>query len=91
MKDFEKPKIAKLIDGIEHQGIGGKNIILEKYGSMAYALDTPFEKMSIALYNFVLRRLGSLDEGLELYYGHVGNLGYFVAEDEIDGEIRDIN
>lgn len=90
MQDFEEPKVAKLINSIEHQGIGGKTIIIEKYGTINYALDMPFETMTIALFNFVNRRnLLDVDPNMKLYYGHVGGLGYFVAEDEIDGEIKD--
>lgn len=91
MKDYDTPKVAKLIDSIEHQGIGGKTIVIEKYGKMDYVLDYPFDSMTIAMYNFVLRRVGSLEEDMDLYYGHVGNLGYFIAGDEIDGEMKDIN
>lgn len=89
MQNYETPKVAKLIDSIEHQGIGGKDILIEKYGKMGYVLDYPFDSMTIAMYNFVLRRVGSLEEDMDLYYGHLNNLGYFIAGDEIDGDMRD--
>lgn len=93
MEEYKTPKLAKLIDGIEHQGIGGKTIVLEREGTLSYALDMPFDKMTIGLYNFVNRRMdlmSSDNDTMKLYYGHVGNLGYFVSEDEIDGEIKDV-
>ena len=83
---FEKPMIGKLDDKIIHQDIGGKTIVIESCGTISYALDTPFDKMTIALYNFIMRRLEIVDEAnqdMKLYYGHVGSLGYFVAEDEV--------
>lgn len=86
MERLEKPKIAKINDKITHQDIGGKTIVIEREGTIAYVLDTPIDKMSIALYNFILRRLDildNIDEDTKLYYGHIGNLGYFVSEDEI--------
>lgn len=89
---YENPKIGKLIKSIKHQGIGGKMIVLEREGTISYALDMPFDKMTIGLYNFINRRPDLMEpekENMKLYYGHVGNLGYFVAEDEFDEEIKD--
>ena len=85
MKDLEEIRIATLVDSIEHQGIGGKQIRIEKEGTIAYILDTTFNNMTIGMYNFIMRRKDfmSLDEDVKIYYGHVGSLGYFVAEDEI--------
>ena len=91
---YEKPRIVKLIDSIKHQGIGGKTIVLEREGTISYALDMPFDKMTIGLYNFVQRRpdlMTSEKEDTKLYYGHVGTLGYFVAEDEFDGDIKEVD
>ena len=71
---------------VKHQGIGGKEIIIEKEMTWDDALDTNFNQMPIAMYNFIRRRL-DLDEeqgSMKIYYGHVDNLGYFVAEDEIE-------
>ena len=39
------------------------------------------------MFNFINRRLDFINEENEnkkVYYGHVENLGYFVAEDEIE-------
>ena len=85
MNDLQEPKYAILIDSIEHQGIGGKQIRIEKEGTIAYILDTNFNNMTIGIYNFIMRRKDfmSLDEDVKIYYGHVDGLGYFVAEDEI--------
>ena len=86
MHDLKTIGVARLIDGIEHQGIGGKEITLEKEGTIAYALDIPLNKMTIGLYNFVIRRndlITSDNENVKIYYGHVEGLGYFVAEDEL--------
>lgn len=72
---------------VEHQGIGGKEIILEKELLVKDFLDTNLNKMTIAMTNFIKRRLDFVDEKNEdkkVYYGHVGNFGYFVAEDEIE-------
>ena len=91
---YKSPKLAKLKEGIEHQGIGGKIIVLEREGTIAYALDMPLEKMTIGLYNFVQRRpdlMNDENQDMKLYYGHVGTLGYFVAEDEFDSPILEVS
>lgn len=91
---YESPKLAKLKEGIEHQGIGGKYIVLEREDTITYALDMPLEKMTIGLHNFCMRRTDLMSEeyeNMKLYYGHVGTLGYFVAEDEIDGDMREVD
>ena len=80
-------KIAIINKEVDHQGIGGKEIILEKELIVKDFLDTNFNEMSIAMFNFIKRRLDFINEENEnkkVYYGHVGNLGYFVAEDEIE-------
>lgn len=72
---------------VEHQGIGGKEIILEKKLLVKDFLDIKFNEASVAMTNFIIRRLDFVDEKNEdkkVYYGHVGDLGYFVAEDEIE-------
>ena len=91
MKDVEKTRLVKLVEGIEHQEIGGKVFQIEKEGTVTFMLDEPFNRMTRALYNFALRRtdLVDKDESTKIYYGHVleTNLGYFIAEDEIEMEI----
>lgn len=55
-----------------------------------YMLDRNFEDMTIAEYNFITRRPDLLTKpekdvnNFKIYYGHVGFLGYFIAEDEIE-------
>ena len=68
-------------ESVKHQDIGGKEFEL----TFDDVLDTDLRKMNIAMYNFVLRRmdLDECDGKLRIYYGHVGNLGYYVAEDEL--------
>lgn len=70
---------------VEHQGIGGKEIEIEKEMSLGKILDTNFNEMPIAMANFIFRRtdLFNKNDDMKVYYGHVGLLGYFVAEDEI--------
>ena len=87
---IEKQNISKkaiINKEVAHQGIGGKEIILEKELIVKDFLDTNFNEMSIAMFNFINRRLDFINEENEnkkVYYGHVENLGYFVAEDEIE-------
>lgn len=72
-------------ESVKHQDIGGKEFIKEFELTFDDVLDTDLRKMNIAMYNFVLRRmdLDECDGKLRIYYGHVGNLGYYVAEDEL--------
>ena len=91
---FEKPMLAKIKDDVEHQGIGGKMIVIERADTISYVLDYNLNNMTIGLYNFVIRRPDILDEeheDMKLYYGHVGALGYFVAEDELVEEPREVS
>ena len=79
-------KKARINKNVEHQGIGGKEIIIERELTIDDILDTNFDKMTIAMYNFIMRRNDLLEEKYgkrKVYYGHVGILGYFVADDEI--------
>ena len=106
---------AKLIDDIEHQGIGGKYIILERKGTAEEVLNLD----TIAAYNFGKRRqdivqsgiynvakMTSMDEEakkeymkevddawskITCYYGHINNLGYFICEDEIVGDLEEVD
>ena len=93
MNELENPKIAKVKDNITHQGIGGKTIVISREGTLSYILDLNMSDYTIAVFNFVRRYniMDIKDENKKLYYGHVNGLGYFVAEDEIDGEIKEIN
>lgn len=83
-------KKAKINKNVEHQGIGGQEIIIEKEITINDILDTNFQNMPIAMYNFIIRRIDLLDAKYgkrKVYYGHVGILGYFVADDELEGDI----
>lgn len=90
MNDKE-PYYVKLIDNIEHQNIGGKTMRIEKEGTINYILDMSCDDYTIAVHNFILRRddIFTVDENMKIYYGHVNNLGYFIAEDEIEEVLKD--
>ena len=79
-------KYALIDKKVTHQDIGGKVIQIEKEFTFDDILDTNFNEMPIAMYNFLMRRmdLSNKDGKLKVYYGHVGFLGYLVAEDEIE-------
>lgn len=86
---LDTPIKAKINDSVKHQNIGGHIITLERYTTINDILDCNFNNMVIALSNFVLRRADILDDkyqNMKVYYGHIEewNLGYFVAEDEIE-------
>ena len=85
MKDLEKPYIVIVKDNIKHQNIGGKKMIIEKEGTMAYLFDKNLSDITIGEYNFIERRPDLLDgtDDIKIYYGHINGLGYFVSEDEI--------
>ena len=53
---FEKPMLAKIKEDVEHQGIGGKMIVIERADTISYVLDYNLNNMTIGLYNFVIRR-----------------------------------
>ena len=110
MEDLKETKRAKINENVTHQGIGGKEIILEKVMPLGEALEIG----NIAGVNFFNRRMDLVTKGMikedeikeieegkytldeynakmdkfydetKVYYGHVGNLGYFVCEDEIE-------
>lgn len=66
-----------------HQNIGGKKIRIERYLSPDEVDDLALHG-NIACLNFCMRREDFLPEfNKKLYYGHVGNLGYIVCEDEL--------
>ena len=71
---------------VKHQKIGGKNIYLEMELTPD-DVDSQALRGNIACYNFCMRREDFLpDFNKKLYYGHVGNLGYIVCEDELIDE-----
>lgn len=66
-----------------HQNIGGKKIRIERYLTPDEVDDLAMGG-NIACLNFCMRRDDFLPEfNKKLYYGHVGNLGYIVCEDEL--------
>lgn len=81
---------ARIKENVEHQEIGGKEIIIERELTIDDVLNMDFNKMPIAMYNFIIRRNDLIEEKngkRKVYYGHVGILGYFVADDELEGDI----
>lgn len=73
----------RIKNSVKHQGIGGKMIRIEMELT-PNEVDTQALNGNIACYNFFLRRDDFLpDFNKKLYYGHVGNLGYIVCEDEL--------
>ena len=86
---IELGKRYKVKEGIEHQGIGGKEIYIERKLT-ADEVDEKACSGNIACLNFCFRRDDFLPEfNKDLYYGHVGNLGYVVCEDELEGDNYD--
>ena len=77
--------VGRLVDNIQHQGIGGKRIILEREFNSSDILDQPINKMNIACINFITRRM--IPDNMKVYYGHVNGLGYFIGEDELVGAV----
>lgn len=110
MTILEETKKAIINKDVTHQGIGGKEITIERELSLEEVLDMG----NIAAANFMDRRMDLVSKGIiseseikditegkytledynkrndeffnntKCYYGHVGNLGYFVCEDEIE-------
>ena len=77
--------IGKVREDVQHQGIGGKRIIIEREFNSSDILDMNINKMNIACINFITRRM--IPENIKVYYGHVNGLGYFIGEDELVGAI----
>lgn len=114
--NLKEPIYKKIKEYVTHQGIGGKEIRIEK--AMLY--DDVWKHGGIGAQQFIDRRKDLLELGLmndatakeiaqgkytleefnnkwekffnsfQIYYGHVGNLGYFVAEDELEDD-KDVN
>lgn len=86
IKNLEEPITKKIKKNVKHQGIGGKEIIIEKETDVNYFLEKEFGSLTIAEENFMARRFEIMvkELPLKIYYGHVGMLGYFVAEDELE-------
>lgn len=74
-------------DSILHQGIGGKEFIIDEKITETLTNDNVFNKAIFynnwACANFVNRRHDfNRNFPYKLYYGKVNGLGYIVAEDE---------
>jgi len=80
---IEINKKYKIKKQVKHQDIGGKEIRIERKLT-ADEVDEMAWNGNIACLNFCMRRDDFLPEfDKDLYYGHVGNLGYVVCEDEL--------
>lgn len=82
-----KPYIKKIKKNVKYQNIGGKKILIEKDGYADDLLDIDIKTMPIAMSEFILRRADLVwNPFTKIFYGHVikTNLGYFVAEDELE-------
>ena len=80
---IEINKKYKIKKEVNHQGIGGKYVRVEMELTPD-EVDEQALKGNIACFNFCVRRADFLpDFNKKLYYGHVGNLGYVVCEDEL--------
>ena len=89
MKNLEEFRKVKLKKDLYHQGIGGKVFQIEKEGTVSYMLDVNLDDITIALHNFMERRIDLItnnNENIKIYYGHVleTGLGYFICDDEIE-------
>ena len=60
MADLKEPIKAIISKDVTHQGIGGKEIRLEK----VFSLDEVFDTNNIAAVNFMERRMDLVDKGL---------------------------
>lgn len=82
-----KPYIKKIKKNVKYQKIGGQKILIEKDGFVDDLLDINLNEMPIAMSEFILRRADLVwSPFTKIFYGHVlkTNLGYFVAEDELE-------
>lgn len=87
IKPNKKAKLKYNIKTNRDEGIiSGKIINIEFEYTIGDFLDTSYDKLTIPMANFILRRtelVNSTNEDKKLYYGHIGLFGYYVAEDEI--------
>ena len=89
IEGIELGKTYRIKESVTHQGIGGKEIQLERYLTPD-EVDERAMNGNIACLNFCMRRNDFLpDFNMNLYYGHVDNLGYVVCEDELELENLD--
>ena len=78
-KMFKPMLIGKVKEDITFQGIGGKEIIIEREVNMD---TTP---LTTAVHQFLERRIASGKVLPDVaYYGHINGLGYFVSKMEVE-------
>ena len=83
-------RIFKIKKKVKHQKIGGKKFIVDEYITQTLSREEVYRQAlngNFACMNFIQRRSDfdfALNFPYKLYYGHVENLGYIIAEDEIE-------
>lgn len=84
--------IKRISKKVTHQGIGGKEFIIDEQITSTLTNDElirQFNNGNLACFNFVERRPDfSYAFPHKLYYVKVNNLGYIIAEDEIETEVE---
>ncbi len=76
----------KVSNKVDHQNIGGKEIILEFEVNADEVFYRAVVEGNWACKNFKDRRKDfNCDFPYKLYYGKVGDFGYIVSEDELEG------
>lgn len=74
----------KIKKSVKYRSLGGKTIQIEREVPVKDLL-TLANSGNWAVYNFIDRRPDiHWDYPYKIYYGHVENLGYVVAEDELE-------
>lgn len=80
--------IRRIKPHIKHQGIGGKDFIVDIAVTDTLTNDEVFNlgiSGNFACYNFLRRRPDfNRDFPYKLYYGKVDGLGYIIAQDELE-------
>lgn len=86
--------MIKIVESVTHQGIGGKEFIIDEGVTITLNNDKVFDMAMTgnwACKNFVDRREDfNCNFPHKLYYGKVGGLGYIVAQDELIFEDEDV-
>lgn len=74
----------KIKDSLKYRDLGGKTIRIEREIPVRSLMDLASQG-NWAVYNFIDRRPDiTWAYPLKIYYGHVGDLGYVIAEDELE-------
>lgn len=82
--DTVRDKVMRVVESVDHQGIGGQTIILE-FGLSCNEVFELSVSGNWACMNFTDRREDfAYNFPHKLYYGKVNGLGYIVAEDELE-------